>query len=240
MDQAQGKYISGQFGGVHDLNKIDQEYKEFNVFFKYNYLKHLPENKDKKIIDVACGLGHTLNSLKENKYTDIEGIDISVECVNFCQKKGFSVKEVDASNFFQDKEGVYDFIIMNDIIEHIEKDKIISLLSNIRKSLKDGGKLIIKTPNAANGILGLEGRYMDFTHKIIFSAASIKQVLKIAGYKDFQVYPSNLYVFYKNPLNYVALFMNCMFNMCLKIYFKINGKMAENIFTKNIIAIGKK
>lgn len=127
---------------------------------------------------------------------------------------------------------------MNDIIEHIEKRNVISVLKDVRQSLNGGGVLLIKTVNAANPFLASASRYMDFTHEIIYDEFSIRNVLLIAGFKEGQirVKESNLYVFWKNPFNYIAWLLNSFINLLLRCYFILNYKK-QKVFTKNFIAV---
>lgn len=144
-------------------------------------------------------------------------------------------------DYFKDKNEQFDVIILNDIIEHISKGNVISVLKDIKKSLCKGGVLIIKTVNAANPFLASSSRYMDFTHEIIYDEFSIKDILLVAGFQPAKIIvrESNLYVFWKNPLNYIAWIINNIINLFLRCYYILNFKK-QTIFTKNIIAIIKK
>lgn len=79
---------------------------------------------------------------------------------------------------------------------------------------------------------------MDFTHEIIYDEFSIRNVLLIAGFqeKQIRVKESNLYVFWKNPFNYIAWLLNSFINFLLRCYFILNYKK-QKIFTKNFIAV---
>ncbi|MDE7131171.1 MAG: hypothetical protein K2O65_05170, partial [Lachnospiraceae bacterium] len=102
------------------------------------------------------------------------------------------------------------------------------------------GVLVIKTVNAANPFLAPAGRYMDFTHETIYDEFSIKDILLIAGFKAERIHvkESNLYVFWNNPLNYIAWLLNSFINLLLRCYFILNFKK-HKIFTKNFIAVVK-
>ena len=55
-----------------------------------------------------------------------------------------------AFGFLEDKVKSFDVIIFNDVIEHLTKDEIVTILDLMNAALKDGGCIIIKTPNMAN------------------------------------------------------------------------------------------
>jgi 2-polyprenyl-3-methyl-5-hydroxy-6-metoxy-1,4-benzoquinol methylase len=234
-------YISLQLGNTHNLENIQSDYIRYSRFIKHNYIPHFKDKKDARIIDVGCGLGETLFAMNHFGFLHASGIDLSSECVEFCRKQGFRVEQANVVSYFKDKQESFDVIIMNDIIEHLKKESIIPILIDCRQALKPGGTLIIKTFNATNPLLGLDARYYDFTHEVGFTQTSLRQVLLAGGFSNdsISVVPSHIYVFFNNPFNYLAWFINNTINHFFKMYFKLNGRLTSGIFTKNIIAIGK-
>jgi 2-polyprenyl-3-methyl-5-hydroxy-6-metoxy-1,4-benzoquinol methylase len=231
------RYISTHFGKIHDNNK------EFPVHYRYfrkNYLKHLPADKNAKIVDLGCGMGHFLNFLVKEKYCNYTGIDASEENIDFCRKNNFNVALGDIFEFLKDTTEKYDVIVLNDIIEHLEKSEILILLQLIFKALQPEGHLIIKAPNAANPIMAPSSRYSDFTHELLFTEESISQVLRITGFSQIFIYPQDLYIFYYNPLNYLAKLSNFLMNGTFRVLFRFYGRKTTKIFTKNLIAVAIK
>ena len=57
------KYVSSHFGAIH--KDLDSEFKTYYAYFKKNYLKHMPEDKNARILDVGCGDGNFSVLLKE-------------------------------------------------------------------------------------------------------------------------------------------------------------------------------
>lgn len=197
------KYISTRFGYIHKTDQIEREYKIYYRYFKKNYLKHLPKDKDARILDVGCGLGHFLYFLESEGYKNYLGIDISGECVSFCKNRGFNVALYDAKAFFKQSNDSFDVIVMNDILEHLEKKEGIRLLTLARERLNENGKLILKVPNASNPIVGLSCRYADLSHEIAFTETSLRQMLRLCGYTNILIYPSDIYIYFKeSPLKY--------------------------------------
>jgi 2-polyprenyl-3-methyl-5-hydroxy-6-metoxy-1,4-benzoquinol methylase len=235
-------YISTRFGSTHDAGDIGELYEKYAPFVKYNFIRHLPEGKKLRILEIGCGFGQMLHALKLYGYNNISGVDLSPECVDFCRNNGFEVTQGDLVTFFGTEREPYDVIIMNDIIEHIAKADIIPSLKSCHGALSPAGLLMMKTFNSTNPILGLDARYCDFTHKLGFTESSFRQVLLVAGFspQNVRILPSHLYVYFYNPLNYVAWLMNSFINLCIKFYFKLNGRVIANIFTKNMIAIAKR
>jgi SAM-dependent methyltransferase len=164
--------------------QINEEYyKEADLPL---YLKQqLPQNKDSKILDIGCGLGQTLSKLREYGYTSLTGIDISNEAIDSCKKKGLNVFQInDIIDFTSREKGGYDFAIMSHVLEHLDKNKVISTLFYIKNELlNNDGKLLIMIPNAQSPT-GTYWAYEDFTHNTLFTAGSMIYVLRSAGFNN--------------------------------------------------------
>jgi len=236
--QIYDKFITTHFGETHKTGT--NEFGMYYKYFKKNYLDHLSMDKKSKILDIGCGMGHFLYFLKKEGYKNALGIDISKENVEFCIENGFNAKCSDIFYFLEENIDPFDTIVMNDIIEHFNKNEVIKILELVNQNLVVGGNVIIKTLNSSNPILANSGRYIDFTHEISFTEESLSQVLKVCTFEDIKIYPQNLYVFYRNPLNYVAQFLSSTINLTLRLLFLMYGRKTTKIFTKFIIAVAKK
>jgi hypothetical protein len=49
-------------------------------------------------------------------------------------------------------------------------------------------------------------------------------VLDHAGFTDIRVFPLNLYVFYRNPLNYLLILLNALYVAFFRFSFMLYGK----------------
>ena len=65
--------------------------------------------------------------------------------------------------------------------------------------------MIVYGLNGANPLVGSENLAHNIDHFNTFTDYSLRQVLQLAGFSDIRVMPLKLYVFWKNPLNYVGL-----------------------------------
>jgi len=164
-----------------------------NDFYKkYDLPKYfvdvLPKDKSSHIIDIGCGLGQTLLSLKKEGYTNIKGIDISDEAIKNCKKNGLDIKKIKSIiDFCKRNNSKYDFIIMSHILEHIEKKEIIPTLKTIKENLLEKkGKLFISVPNAQSNT-GCYWAYEDFTHQTLFTAGSLLYVLREVGFEKIKI-----------------------------------------------------
>ena len=230
------KYLSSH----STLNTVDN-YDFMAGYYAKNYLDLLG-NKDRRILDVACGAGHFLYFLKKYGFHNVQAVDLCRECVDLCIKNGVieqdRIATGDALDFLRRSDALYDVIVMNDFLEHLEKDRIVATLSAARQRLGMDGCLIIKVVNEANPITGASSRYGDFTHTIGFTQESLSQVLRLAGFDQVEVRGQNIWVF--NPLvNLVGRVLQGTFNLLFRALFLLYGRKTTTIFTKDIIAVAK-
>ena len=153
-----------------------------------SYLKNnLPKNKDSVLLDIGCGFGQVLQELKTVGFTNIKGIDILPGAVAFVKSKGIDAEQIDdLCEFCLSSSVQYDFILMSHVLEHLEKDKIITVLSLIRtKLLKPSGSFLIVVPNAQSNT-DCYWAYEDFTHSLLFTAGSLQYVLRSAGFSNIE------------------------------------------------------
>ena len=180
------EYMESIFASGVDLTPggFDSGSEEYEA----QYGRFLPPSPDAVILDAGSGAGHFLYFLKKKGYANFTGIDMSPQQVEFCRKNiSEHVMLADAFDHLKDKSGVFDLISLNDVLEHIPKDRVVALLSLCRQGLKAGGRLLIKTPNMGN-FFSVYARYKDFTHELGFTERSLKQVLWLAGFRDILIF----------------------------------------------------
>lgn len=145
-------------------------------------LPYLP-SKDARVLDIGCGFGQFLGAMKSEGYSNLFGIDISDEALEVCRRKGLDTQKIDdIRNFRPDRK--FDFIMMNHVLEHLEKGTVIDTLRHIREHLlAPGGSFVLMVPNAQSPT-GTYWRYEDFTHHLLFTAGSCQYVLRAAGFGE--------------------------------------------------------
>jgi 2-polyprenyl-3-methyl-5-hydroxy-6-metoxy-1,4-benzoquinol methylase len=211
------------------------------AYYRKNYRAFLGDIHG-KILDVACGAGHFLYFLQKEGFRDVQAVDLCGECVEHCIAGGFidadQITRGDALDFLREKTDLYDAVVMNDLIEHLEKDRVVAILAAARERLLPGGCLIIKVVNAANPITGSSSRYGDFTHTLGFTQESLAQVLRMAGFDQIEVRPQDIWVF--NPLiNVVGRTLQGSLNLLFRGLFLLYGRKTTTIFTKDIITVAR-
>jgi SAM-dependent methyltransferase len=218
---------------------VEKGYGMFFKFYKHNYLKHLPANKDANILAVSCGAGYLVNMLTSEGYTSVLGIDSDPAKVDIARKKGLNCITEEAFPFLERHTDEFDVIFFECEINHLTKDEILELLDVTMNSLRKGGIIVIHTMNGANPIVGSEGFALNFDHYNTFTEQSMRQILKFKGYQDINVIPLKLFVFYENPLNYVGIALDKTISLAFRGAFIFYGK-SNKLFTKKIAAIARK
>jgi 2-polyprenyl-3-methyl-5-hydroxy-6-metoxy-1,4-benzoquinol methylase len=208
-------------------------------YFYKNYSKFIKSRKE-RILDVGCGMGHFLYFLKSFGCNNVTGIDVSAACVDFCLSKGLGVQEnlhvIDMVSFLEQKGACFDLVVMNDVIEHLPKEDIVSSLRSAGEALDAGGRLVVKVVNSANPITGAASRYVDFTHTVGFTEESLAQVLRMAGFSNVEIRAQDIWVF--NPVvNVVGKVGQWFFNSIFRILTLLYGRKTTKIFTKDLIAV---
>jgi SAM-dependent methyltransferase len=151
---------------------------------------HLPLNPDSAVLDVGCGMGFALESLRQLGYRHLEGFDTDNNQVALAQKGGLPV--VWAENplsFLAERAGSKDLILCLDVLEHVPKTGQLAFASAIRQALKPGGRLILTVPNAS-AALASRWRYIDWTHETSFTEHSIDFLLFNSGFSKISVFAS--------------------------------------------------
>jgi nucleoside-diphosphate-sugar epimerase/SAM-dependent methyltransferase len=215
---------------------IEKGYGKFATFYKHNYLCHFPSDKTARILDISCGPGYMVNLLNQSGYMNVTGIDAMPEKVFWARSKNLNCEGARAFDLLHENRQPYDVIFCEQEINHLTKDEILEFLRLCRKNLQTGGSLIIHSLNGANPIVGSENLALNFDHYNTFTEKSLEQTLHYAGFRNIRIFPLKLYVFYKNPANYVGMLIDAIISQILKFTYKFYGK-SNKVFTKKIAAV---
>ena len=217
---------------------IHRGYASFRKFYRWNYLKHVPKDKTAQILVVSCGPGYFLDLLMSEGYQNVLGIDSDREKISYARQKNLNCRVEEAFPFVSNSSHQYDLIFCEQELNHLTKEEMLKFLELCRHALKESGKLIVHGLNGANPITGSEALAQNFDHYNTFTEYTLRQVLRYAGFANIEVIPLNLYVFYKNPLNYLLIIIDIVYTLFFRFSFLLYGK-SNRIFTKKIAAICK-
>ena len=215
---------------------IQKGYVTFVTFYRRNYLKFLPRDRDARILVVSCGPGYFVHLLSQEGYRNVLGIDSDPEKIRHATERNLNCVPERAFPFLARNKVPYDVIIAEQEINHLTKDEILTFLELCHRNLSENGSLILHSLNGANPITGAEALAQNFDHYNTFTEYSLRQILDHSGFRNITVIPLRLYVFYGNPLNYAGMLLETLNNMYFRLNFKLYGK-SNRIFSKKIAAI---
>lgn len=129
--------------------------------------------KDKVVLDVACGAGYGSRFLADTA-REVAAVDISAEAVSYAQehyqKENIRFRLMDACNL-EFPTGYFDIACSFETLEHL--DEPLKFLAQIRRVLKEGGILIISTPQVRRTVIKPSNPY----HKVEFSKRDFNSAL---------------------------------------------------------------
>lgn len=229
-------YLSSGFEKAN-ASGLEKRFKDLEV----NYCELLPSRRNASILDIGCGMGQFITYLRKNGYTDVAGIEIGREAVDYCGRHGIeNVSKVDNLNdFLSRNQRKFDLVILKSVIAHLAHDEITGVLSGIRNCLKENGRLIIETFNAS-AWTGVFMRYNDFTHRNAFTENSLRQVLLSAGFTQIEIRPNSYAV--GKPSQFMAFLIRKAWQAVLRCIYIAERGIGSNprILSKFLIAIAEK
>jgi len=218
---------------------VEKGYTSFYKFYKDNYVKFLPKDTQANILVVSCGPGYFVNMLSTHGYHNVLGIDSDAGKVKFAQEKNLNCEVARVFTFLEGKKNLYDLIFCEQELNHLTKEEIIQFLFLCQEALTPGGTLIVHGLNGANPITGAEALAQNFDHYNTFTEYTMRQILQYCGFGDTKVIPLNLYVFYTNPLNYLLMLLDRLYNAFFTFSFMLYGK-SNRLWSKKIAGISRK
>ena len=141
--------------------------------------------------------------------------------------------------FLSKKNEFFDIIFLIDLIEHVRVDRISTLICLLYKSLKKGGKVIIRTPNAESIFFSSYMRYIDPTHTTSFTQHSIKSLFEDKGFKTVEIKGQKLAdIWFLYPLKFFRFVLENLLKIFMILYY---GELGfKSIQTPNLIAVFRK
>jgi 2-polyprenyl-3-methyl-5-hydroxy-6-metoxy-1,4-benzoquinol methylase len=171
-----------------DLEKARASLHASAPYLKKLIRRHIPEDRNARILDLGCGYGALLYWLRQAGYRNLEGIDRSPEQVQGAHNLGLDF--VKKGNLVEDLESrdpaSSDVVVAFDVVEHLTKEEALRFVDDVYRILVCGGRFIIHTPNG-EGISSATA-YGDFTHELTLTRGSASQLLRCAGFSHVSAY----------------------------------------------------
>ena len=150
--------------------------------YRYYLRDWLPDRRDARILDVACGGGKLLQFYIDAGFADVHGVDVSPEQIALARQVTANVTHADVLEYLAENSGRFDLISGLDIVEHLRKEEVLPFLDFCFRALKPGGHLVLQTPNADSPWM-TSVRYGDFTHELGFSPHGLSRLLGLVGFE---------------------------------------------------------
>ncbi len=158
-----------------------------SIFSQFLFKKYF-SNKG-KILDLGCGNADYVREFSNLGFKSY-GLDISPNVLQNTDLENVKLADLEnGENPFSEEQ--FDHIFSKSVIEHMNNP--MSLLKISYDCLKQGGTAVILTPSWRHN--WKEAFYIDHTHVTPFTKPSLSDALKMAGFKDVEVY-----YFYQLPL----------------------------------------
>ena len=150
------------------------------------------------VFDIGCARGSLIKALAQKGYA-VKGIDISLDYIKKAKEELRSlgiehcVEYGDIDDYKYD--GLFDCIVMDNVIEHIIPDTVISILKKCWGMLLNNSSIIILTPHKYSGPHDISYHFLPLGSKAEgfhfkeYSFSELAGLLKKAGFMEILGYP---------------------------------------------------
>ena len=150
--------------GIASVEDVKRTCANHRHFYDQIVLPWLPSNRSCRVVELACGHGSFLHWLTTIGFVNVTGVDLSAEQTRMASQVCNEVLTEDAIPWLANQpDSSLDVIVGIDFAEHISKDDFMTLLHHSGRTLKPGGKLILRLPNGGSPLVGLN-LFNDITH----------------------------------------------------------------------------
>lgn len=132
---------------------------------------------DRPVVDLGCGEGALLLSLKEHGRTRVLGVESSEELCRLAESWGVPVVRTDLLEYLRHNGHEPAVFFYLDVIEHVP----FAVNEEVLKRLPVGSRVIVQTPNT-NSVLGHQFYMQVPSHLAPYSPHVLRNMLERHGY----------------------------------------------------------
>lgn len=148
---------------------------------KYGAL--LQGSLERSVLDVGCAAGLLTGYLKNKGFTEVAGIDFNEKLIAQARSQvDAEFHTGDALTFLQSSRR-FDVIFLLNILEHLERDRLVDFMTTVQNALNPGGFAVVRTPNM-NHLLAAGHLADDLTHCTGLTEQSLQQLARQAGFQE--------------------------------------------------------
>lgn len=234
----ENKYENYYKNHNYDINNIDYDntIKIFNKNFWIIFNKL--DKKKTNILEIWCWLWTFTNYIMNEWFYNYTWIDLDNYCININKSKfkKYNFYLENASSFLINKKNQFDIIYISHVFEHFSIEEWLKLSKLINSSLKNKWIWINIMPNAQSLYYSWYMRYVDITHKIIYSPSSFNQVLLKSWFNKENIEHKNMFIWY-------TVFKRLLYKIWLYFHKLLLASVWSKLYqphTDNLISIIKK
>jgi 2-polyprenyl-3-methyl-5-hydroxy-6-metoxy-1,4-benzoquinol methylase len=219
--------------GTRDL---DKGFRDFEIYYRANYLRRLPPDRNARVVVLSCGPGYLVNTLVRAGYRNVVGVDADPAKIKHARDRGLPCEVASAFDYLASHLGEFDAIVPEQELNHLTLDETIEFLQLCRSALKPGGRVLVYAINGANPLVAPEHVSHNIDHFYNVTEYSLTQLLQLGGFADIRHFACELYVFWRRPLNAFGWLITKSLELGMRLIFMLYGKRV-NILSKRIAAI---
>lgn len=149
------------------------------------------------LLDVGCAEGFFLKGIEDNSEWKAEGLDIIKAVVDFANNELNVKVNLGVIEDLKECEGRYDFVRMNNVIEHVQNP--VTFLKKANQILKKDGMVWCSTPNGVQDGAVLktankQGTVLNLleNHFFYYKPRTLKKIFESCGFKILKSYCEGL------------------------------------------------
>jgi SAM-dependent methyltransferase len=192
---------AGFADGIPSQNVFDDYYRELSKY-EYEYCGGMPPEQDRlrsrqiaatiaeyiparnsRILEIGCANGVLLQSLKDEGFANVHGVDPSPGCAK-AAKDLFRIPVRAHSIFDIPEEEHFDFLILTGVLEHIRN--LDRAAQKLRDLLVPGGRAYLAVPDASCFPAIKDAPFQEFSveHINFFSATSLANLMQLRRFRS--------------------------------------------------------
>ena len=146
----------------------------------------------KRCIDLGCGRGEMLDFFRLSGIEDRVGVDLDPVQLEICRRNGHETEEMDCVAFLKKQsDASADVISAIQLVEHLPFVSLVALLDEARRVLKDGGVILLETPNCGNLITATSGFWLDPSHLRPLHPEYLRFMAERSGFGEVRIVEAN-------------------------------------------------
>jgi 2-polyprenyl-3-methyl-5-hydroxy-6-metoxy-1,4-benzoquinol methylase len=169
----------------HVLNRLLYRFAAEEVVetLQRPYARFFAEAKCRRVVDLGCGRGLFLDVLRDEGMDGI-GVDSSEATLEPLRARGYNVVHNDVVSFLRasvDAGEHFDGILCSHVVEHLPGEAAIEMLRLAAQALRQGGRLVVATPNMAHPEVATLVFWLDVTHVRPYPRMLLEAILEEVG-----------------------------------------------------------